>query len=73
MLDSLYETAKKAASDLNPVADNIRKKDKEIIRTLLSSGFKKKEITNFIDVYKSDVKDYIEVIKEAQKMTAPKE
>jgi len=68
MLDSLYESAKKTASELNPVADNIRKKDKEIIKTLLQAGYKKKDILNFVNVYKSDVKEYIDTVKEAVAM-----
>ena len=72
MLDSIYDAAKKAASDINPVADNIRKKDKEMIKVLIQAGYRKKDITNFLDVYKSDVKEYIDVIKEAQKMSEAK-
>jgi len=77
MLESLYNSTIETITDLNPIADNIRKKDKAIIDCLMANGFKGKEIVNFVDVYKSDVKEYVEVqkeaIKQAKKMIAAKE
>ena len=77
MLDSLYKSTKETIAEFNPVADNIRKQDKKIIDCLIANGFKGKEIVNFVDVYKSDVKEYIavqkEAIKQAKKMIAAKE
>jgi DNA-binding transcriptional MerR regulator len=67
MLDSIYETVKNTVTDLNPVADNISKQDKKIIDCLMQNGFKMKDIVRFVDVYKSDVKDYIDLRKEALK------
>jgi predicted XRE-type DNA-binding protein len=63
----MIDTVRETVTDLNPVADNIRKKDKAIIDCLVQNGFKKKDIANFVDVYKSDVKAYADVATQVQK------
>ena len=57
-----------AASDMNPLARNIDKKDKRIIEILIANAVKTKEINRFVDVYKSDVEAYVDVCKEAAKL-----
>jgi hypothetical protein len=76
MLESLYNSTIETITDLNPVADNIRKKDRHIIDILMENGVKDKDIFAFIDVYKSDVKEYVQLqkasIKQAKKMIRAK-
>jgi len=68
MFDSIYKSAKEVASDLNPIARNIDKKDKAIIEALFINGIKGKDIIRLVDVYKSDVEAHVEACKHGAKI-----
>jgi hypothetical protein len=66
MLD-IAKMSKEFVVSLNPLADEISNKDKKIIDCLLDNGFKKKEIVSFLNVYKSDVKEYVDFSKKIRR------
>ena len=63
-MDSVSDTAK----ELLPGVEKLTKRRKKMIDSLLMAGYKKKDIVDFLYLTSSDVKEYIDIRKEAAKL-----
>jgi len=64
---TLYEDMKGMLRDFDPIGTKLGKKHKNMIELLMKEGYRKKDIKSFTKLYESEVEEYIDLVREAQK------